>query len=346
MTSFSFFRDFSLAWGGPLGRCCFKSAPEDFIVDEELPFEPDGEGEHLFLFVEKIGENTDWVAGWLARYAGVQRSAVSYAGRKDRQGVTRQWFCISLPGKSDPDWSGFDTDTIKIIRQSRHRRKLRTGALKSNRFRVTLRNIQCDHADLDRRLDLIVGNGVPNYFGDQRFGRDYNNLDKAISLFEGRIKIHRNKRSMYLSAARSWLFNALLSERVVQKNWNKPLVGDVFGFQDNNTLIIDDLNVKLSERIAQLEVTPTGPLWGRGSLLSTAETKQLEEMVCGRYRVLCDGLEHVGLQQERRALRLLPDDMYWDWLSPSDLVINFRLPKGCFATAVLRELLVCEEGRE
>ncbi|WP_263078723.1 tRNA pseudouridine(13) synthase TruD [Endozoicomonas sp. Mp262] len=344
MNQNSFSLDWHHAWGGPLGHCQFKSIPEDFIVDEELPFEPEGEGEHLLLRIEKTGHNTDWVAGQLARHIGVKRSSISYAGRKDRQGITRQWFCVSLPGLPDPDWQGFETESLQIITSVRHRKKLRTGALKSNRFKITLRQVDGKQAELEKRLCQISAKGVPNYFGHQRFGRNGNNLEKASLLFEGSLRVQRNKRSMYLSAARSWLFNQVLSERVALNNWNDWVAGDVLGFQDNNSLIFDELDESLKARLEQNQVTPTGPLWGRGTLLSGIACKQLEETVCGRYQLLCEGLETQGLQQERRALRLMPGEMSWQWCDSATLTLEFRLPKGCFATSVLRELLVCNEG--
>lgn len=344
MNSESFSLDWRHAWGGPLGDCQFKSTPEDFIVHEELPFEPEGEGEHLLLQVEKTGHNTDWVAGLLARQAGVRRSLVSYAGRKDRHGVTRQWFCISLPGQPDPDWQGVESDSLKIIQGLRHRKKLRTGGLKANRFEITLRAVSADPKALEQRLARIAEEGVPNYFGHQRFGREGANLERAQKLFEGRFRVQRNKRAMYLSAARSWLFNRVLDERVAQGCWDSWIEGDVLGFQDNRSVIVDSLDDALQQRLEQKQITPTGPLWGRGQALPGMACKTLEDRVCGRYKLLCEGLEQQGIEQERRALRLRPEAMSWRWLDERTLTIGFRLPRGCFATSVLRELLICHEG--
>ena len=338
-----FFCDWHYAWGGPVGLCDFKSSPEDFRVEEELPFEPEGSGEHLYVLIEKTGENTDWVAGLLARHIGIKRAQVSYAGRKDRQGITKQWFCISLPGQPDPNWTGLESNTIKIIRQARHLRKLRTGALKSNYFVITLRSVEADREQLEQRLSLIATRGVPNYFGSQRFGRDNRNLEKARALFEGSLRLPRNKRSMYLSAARSWLFNAVLSFRVNKALWASYLPGDIFGFHNNNSLIFDEPDDVIKQRVQAGELSATGPLWGRGRLKSIDECQQLEEAECGRYSVLCGGLEKAGLEQERRILRLFPENMTWTWQSSNTLMLTFRLPRGCFATSVLRELIVCNE---
>ena len=336
--------DWNYAHGGPAGHCLFKSGLEDFFVDEELPFEPDGAGgEHLYVHIEKHGENTDWVAGELARHAGIKRQSVSYAGRKDRQGVTRQWFCVTLPGMADPDWAGLPP-SIKVLRQARHLKKLRTGTLKSNFFRITLRDVEADRAQLESLLTTIAEQGVPNYYGTQRFGFGGRNLNKALAMFQGRFRANRNKRSVYISAARSWLFNQILSERVSQQSWNQYIAGDVIGFYDSNSLIFEPED-NIQQRIDTGDVSPTAALWGRGRLAVSDQARALEEQVAKAVPELCEGLETVGLNQERRVTRLLPGEMSWQWQGDKTLVMEFRLPKGCFATSVLRELLDCREIR-
>lgn len=344
--------DYSLDWhfalGEPLGSCLFKSRHEDFLVDELLPFEPEGEGEHLFLLIEKKGENTDWVAGLLAKFVGITRQSVSYAGRKDRYGITRQWFCVSLPGKADPNWDGFESDSIRIIRQARHRKKLKTGALKANDFCLTLRNVDAEPTQVEARLEQVAREGVPNYFGEQRFGHHGRNVEKAEAMLAGQFRVNRNKRSVYLSAARSWLFNRVLSEKVGQRLWNQYMSGDVLGFPDSNSLIFDAPDEDIMARLNRGDLSPTSPLWGRGLPKVTDQTLVFEQSVTAGFSSLCDGLERAGLQQERRINRLIPEQMSWSWGNgPEDrsLVLQFRLPKGCFATSVLRELLSCYEER-
>ncbi|UYM16123.1 tRNA pseudouridine(13) synthase TruD [Endozoicomonas euniceicola] len=343
MNDLSYPMDWAYAWGGPAGKALFKEQPEDFIVEEQLPFEPDGEGEHLLVYVEKQGENTDWVAGRLARFAKVKRLSVSYAGRKDRHGVTRQWFSVWMPGMEEPRWSDFQEDNIRILQVSRHRRKLKTGALKGNRFIITLRNVDADREQLETLLDNVAVKGVPSYFGEQRFGRRGENLERAIKMFAGEFRAHKNKRAMYLSAARSWLFNRIVSERVNQNNWLNYITGDVPGFQDSGSLILRDHNDELMARIHRGEVVLTAPLWGEGELLSDSECKALEVAALEPYAVLKSGLEDARMKQERRAIRLIPGQMQWEWQDDLTLQLSFMLPKGCFATSVLRELLLCEE---
>ena len=335
--------DWHYAYGGPLGDGQFKTRHEDFQVDEILPFEPEGDGEHLFLLIEKQGENTDWVAGLLSRHAGVKRQSVSYAGRKDRHGITRQWFCITLPGMADPNWMGFESDTIRILRQCRHRKKLKTGALKGNDFCITLRDVSADHSLLEERLLSMKHSGVPNYFGEQRFGHHGRNIAKAADMMAGKFRVQRNKRSVYLSAARSWLFNRVLSEKVRENNWQQYLPGDAFGFPDSNSLIFAVPDDDIIRRLQDGELSPTSPLWGRGQLKVSEAAKAFEEAVVAQYPALTDGLERAGLLQERRINRLIPQQLSWEWLEDSTLQLRFQLPKGCFATTVLRELVRCHE---
>ena len=343
MTQSSFSFDWAYAWGGPVGECRFKSQPADFIVEEILPFEPSGEGEHACLLIEKEGENTDWVAGQLARFAGVKRNAVSYAGRKDRHGITRQWFTVWMPGKEQPDWNQFSTETVRVLQATQHGKKLRTGALKGNRFTITLRDVTANQAVLNERLQLIAEKGVPNYYGEQRFGHNGINVERAMMMFSGTFRAHRNKRSIYLSAARSWLYNRILATRVNDGSWLTYQSGDVPGFQDSGSLILRDHDEALMARIESGAVSLTVPLWGKGEMLSSDGVKSLEESVAAEYPELCQGLEGEGLKQERKAVRLIPVDVNSQWSDDTTLQLSFTLPKGCFATAVLRELVICNE---
>lgn len=207
-----------------------RACPEDFRVDEILGFDPDGEGEHLLLKIQKRNQNTADVARTLARHAGVKIRDVGYGGLKDRNAVTTQWFSVWLPGKADPDWSAIAGEHLKILDSQRHHRKLQRGALRGNRFVIVLRDVafpqQLDAGALEQQLAVIKQQGVPNYFGEQRFGREGRNLASATAMFDGvRIK-DKHLRSLYLSAARSFLFNEVLAARITAANWNQVLPGE------------------------------------------------------------------------------------------------------------------------
>lgn len=318
-----------------------RAVPEDFQVREEISFTLDGAGEHVWLWVRKRGANTDWVARRLAERAGVPSGAVSYAGLKDRHAVTEQWFSVHLPGRAEPDWSANPDPDFTVLNAVRHSRKLRRGALSGNTFRITLRDLDGDPDELAARLNLVAATGVPNYFGEQRFGHDGGNLEQAEAMLRGELKVRdRHQRGLYLSAARSALFNAVLARRVVEGTWNQPLPGEVLMLDGSHSIFaIDAVDETIRRRVADFDLHPTGPLWGAGELRSSGPVRALEETVAATLPVFRDGLAAAGLAQERRALRLMMRDAKLEFPEAGTAVIHFRLPAGAYATTVLRELI-------
>ncbi|HEB99392.1 MAG TPA: tRNA pseudouridine(13) synthase TruD [Thiotrichales bacterium] len=333
------------AHGGPVGTGHLRSRPEDFEVEEILGFEPDGEGQHRLLWVQKRDTNTDWLAGRLARFAGVKRRDVGYAGLKDRHAVTRQWFSVDLAGSDEPDWSALDIEGVTVLRAERHRRKLRRGTLQGNRFRIVIRELEAEPARLEARLDAVRRLGVPNYFGEQRFGRNGANLQTAKAMFGGRKIRDRHARSLCLSAARSWLFNDILNVRVERGDWNRPLAGDVMMLAGTRShFLAGETDAGLERRVHEFDIHPTGPLWGRGELPTRSEAAALEAELPRRHPLFCQGLERAGLEQERRALRLPVPDLAWTLdTEAGTLTLEFTLPAGAYATTVLREIVDCSE---
>jgi tRNA pseudouridine13 synthase len=327
------------AYGGPPLAGRLRAALEDFFVDEDLGFSPDGAGEHLFLRVEKRGANTDFVARELARYAGVAPDAVSYAGLKDRHAVTRQTFSLHLPGKqAGPDWFALSHDEFRVLEAERHSRKLKRGALKGNKFTIILRDVEGDRAGADARIAVIAHGGVPNYFGEQRFGRGGANVERALKMFEGR-RVQRHERSLLLSAARSHLFNGVLAARVDAGNWRAPLAGEVWMLAGTHSIFgPEPITPELLRRFAEGDIGLTGPMWGSGALRSADDVARIESGIAAQNVQLVSGLEMNGLNQERRALALRPTDFSVRWLAESDLELAFSLPAGAYATVVLREI--------
>jgi tRNA pseudouridine13 synthase len=326
------------AHGGPPLRGVLRAAPEDFVVDEDLGFEPDGSGEHIFLRVEKRGANTDWVARELSKFAGVRPDAVSYSGMKDRHAVTRQTFSLHMPGKSDPDWDALRSDEFRVLSFARHSRKLKRGTHKRNLFKIILRDVDGDSARVDDVVRAVGANGVPNYFGDQRFGRNAANVDRALAMFAGK-RVQRHERSLLLSAARSQLFNAVLAERVRDRNWNHPLDGDVWMLAGSHSIFgPEPITDELVKRCSGGDIDPTGPLWGAGDLRSNALVAELEQRVVSEYLVLAEGLVAEGLKQERRSLVLRPENFTAAWLTDRDFELSFVLKTGSYATVIIREI--------
>ena len=279
-----------------------------------LEFEPSGEGEHLLLHIRKRDQNTQWVAGLLARLAGIKRNHVSFCGLKDRFAVTTQWYSLHLPGREiTPDQ--LQREDFEILSVARHHKKLRRGIHSGNKFRLVLREfaaLQSHWPAIETRLEEIAGNGVPNYFGEQRFGHDGGNLVEAQSLIErDQLKGNRRGTGMILSAARSWLFNLVLAERIRRNSWSTPM---------------------------QFETQPSAPLWGRGRSAAGGDLALLEQEVLADWQSWCYALEHAGLKQERRATVLVPQELQWKLLQPDQLELSFTLPAGGYATVILREI--------
>jgi tRNA pseudouridine13 synthase len=328
------------AHDGPPLRGRLRADPEDFEVEEIPGFEPSGQGEHAWVFVEKRGANTEWVAARLAKFAGVTPSVVGFAGLKDRHALARQAFTVQLPGQADPDWSALAVPGVRVLSATRHARKLKRGALRGNRFRIRLREVAGDREAVPLLLDRIAANGVPNYFGEQRFGRDGGNLELARALFAGR-RLGRAQRGFALSAARAEIFNAAAAARVAEGTWDQPLDGEVWMLEGSHSVFgPEPWSETLAARLAGGDIHPTGPLWGRGELRSQGVVRALEQEVAAAHVDLAAGLERAGLAQERRPLRLPVRGLEWSWAGDATLLLAFELGPGSFATAVLREL--CE----
>jgi tRNA pseudouridine13 synthase len=326
------------AHGGPPVSGRIRAEPGDFRVDEELGFEPTGAGEHAFLLIEKTEANTEWVARRLAEKAGVAPIAVGYAGLKDRHAITRQSFSVHLPGKADPDWAALAIPGVRVLAASRHDKKLKRGVHRGNRFRVRVRDVDGAREAVEQRLALIRERGVPNYFGEQRFGRDAGNIAQARAYFAGK-RMRRNESSIVISAARSLLFNAVLATRVADGSWDAGLDGEVWMLTGTHSIFgPEPWTVELARRLAAFDIDPTGPMIGAGELRTTGRVRAIEEEGIAPYRDLAEGLARAGLVQQRRALRLPVRDLAHEWEGGGSLVLEFRLPAGSFATVVLREL--------
>lgn len=295
-----------------------KHLNEDFTVTE-LPLQlPGGQGEHLWVDVQKNGANTAFVAQQLAAAAGVEARDVGYAGLKDRYALTRQWFSLYLPKGETPDLTRLQHPEFQVLGQSRHVKKLRPGDLQGNRFRIVLRHVAGDRAAVQANLQAVAAQGVPNYFGPQRFGHGGGNVEQGRAMLAREIRVRQPKqKGLYLSAVRSFVFNEVLALRIQQGLWGHTVPGDV----------LDDAG------------RPTGPLWGRGRVPTTEQAQALENTVAERHATLCHGLEHAGLDQERRALVACPQDLAWEWPQADQLVLSFALPAGVYATAVLNEIV-------
>lgn len=319
-----------------------KTLHEDFIVREQLGYEPTGEGEHIYLWVRKQGLNTAYLAEEIAKFAKLPLRAVSYAGRKDKHALTEQWFAVHKPGKAEYEWDKLAVPGALVLKAIRHNKKLRTGVLKGNQFELVIRNLSSTEG-LEERLHTIHKNGVPNYFGPQRFGDSRydprgSNLVLAEKMIGGEEIRNRNKRSMAISALRAWLFNEYVSTRLADQYYTQPLAGDVMSLAGSNSFFCAELiDETIKQRLEKWDIQLSAPMWGAGSLASKLDAVEYESMVASSHPKIRRTLEDLGLKQERRAISLHADNMVWD-IGGSQLNISFTLPSGSFATSVLREV--------
>ena len=334
----TFFEAWSRAWGTPVLTAVFKSRPEDFQVTEQLPFELDGEGEHLWLWVEKARANTQWVVRQLASWAGVRPRDIGTAGLKDRDGIARQWFSIWLPGRPAPTQPP-DIEGVRILKRVRHGRKLQTGALSGNQFVITLRQVAGVRTAIEDRLQTLAQEGFPNYFGPQRFGHNGANLTRAQAwVAAGMPRIKPAERSRHLSVLRSAAFNAVLAARVHTGDWNRYQAGDVLQLAGSARVFADDGSADLAERVDAKDLHPTGPLPGETPSLAQGAVLAREQAVLAPL-ALEAVWQKTRMKSARRPLRALPQEMTWQWLNDETLQLTFFLPAGSYATALLRELM-------
>jgi tRNA pseudouridine13 synthase len=283
------------AHGAPVLSARFRVAPEDFRVDELAGFAPSGEGEHLLLTVEKRGMNTAFAAKRIAQWAGIAEMGVGYAGMKDRHAVTTQRFSVHLPKRVAPDLAPLQSEDLRVLDFSWHNRKLPRGALAGNRFALVLREPEGDREAIAARLAAIAGKGIPNYFGEQRFGREGDNVAAAQRMFAGQ-RVKREQRSMLLSAARSELFNAVLGARVADGSWASGTQGEVWMLDGTHSVFGPEADSEATRARAEAQdIHATGPMWGLGELRSAGRARELEEAALAGFAGLRAGLEAAGL---------------------------------------------------
>lgn len=337
----------------PILSAQYKATPKDFIVTEIMPIANHltNTGEHLWIFVEKIGVNTTHLVKLLAAAVQITPNDVGYSGLKDRQAVTYQWFSLRLPKTDDIAFIEKTinnqlnaNEKIAILSFAWHTKKLNRGTHTANQFCITLRQVVGDVWHIDDALSLIRTTGVPNYFGEQRFGHNHQNLTQAKSYFEKLLKTKNIKRklnqkeSFLISAVRSHLFNLILQKRVENGTWNQAIDGDVFGLNGSHSLFLADIDDEIRHRIAIGDIHPTAPLFGiQGKLVASDTAHAIEQTIFDdeRYAQLVQGLLKLGIRADRRALRAMLTELNWVWQDDGVLVLNFALPTGSFATSVL-----------
>ena len=324
----------------PKQTALLKAECADFVVKEQLGYDMSGDGEFVAVKVRKTDCNTLFVGEQLAKFAGISARNMSYAGLKDRKAVTEQWFSLQMPGQPTPDFSQFSLEGVEILDITRHQRKIRIGSLQGNHFEILLRNVE-ETDELKVRLDFLAKNGFPNYFTEQRFGRDGNNLTQALRWANGEIKVKdRNKRSFYLSAARSEIFNLILSKRMELDLAQQILVGDVLQLNGSHSWFVVDESEDLAllqQRLAQQDVLLTAPLIGE----EDKSAVDFENEIFAQHQALFALMRQERMKAARRPILMQPQHFQWQF-EPNGLRLQFALPAGSYATALIRELVNVE----
>ncbi|KIS45578.1 tRNA pseudouridine(13) synthase TruD [Kosakonia radicincitans] len=333
----------NLTWlhGKPAGSGILKANPEDFVVVEDLGFEPDGEGEHILVRILKNGCNTRFVADALAKFLKIHAREVSFAGQKDKHAVTEQWLCARVPGNTMPDLSAFELEGCKVLEYARHKRKLRLGALQGNAFTLVLREVS-DRADVEARLQAISEKGVPNYFGAQRFGIGGSNLQGALRWAQSAAPVRdRNKRSFWLSAARSALFNQIVNERLKKTDFNQVVDGDALQLAGRGSWFVasEEERSELQARVDAKTLMITAALPGSGDWGAQRAALAFEQQAVADAPELQALLVREKVEAARRAMLLYPQKLCWNWWDDVTVELRFWLPAGSFATSVVRELI-------
>ncbi|MCG8317287.1 MAG: tRNA pseudouridine(13) synthase TruD [Pseudomonadales bacterium] len=325
----------SYAYGG-VGKsvATFKASPQDFVVEEELGFELSGEGEHQWLLIKAMDMNTEFTLKQLARAFNVEKRAISYSGKKDRRAITTQWFSVHVPGVELTLPTEIHPN-IEVLNSVRHNKKLRRGAHRFNHFDICLRDPH--HLDRDAFtaiVQLIAEKGFPNYFGPQRFGHGENNISAACHAMESQRRLKRQDRDRVFSTLRSWDFNRCLHQRVIDDSWRTFNPGDLLQLSGSSSFFQPDVwDADMQQRLESGDISIAGVLPGKGKIETGYQTDE----------TILEYLIKQKLEQSVRSFSVRPGNFKCDFLS-DQIQLSFDLPKGAYATSLLRELIGLQES--
>lgn len=339
----------------PIFQAHFKILPQDFVVKEIIePLTLSDNGEHLWLYIKKININTEHLIKLLAKVANIPIMDIGYSGIKDRRAVTYQWVSLRLPKifdknvlENEINKALNDDEFFEIIQYHWHNKKLNRGTHKANHFDIVLKNIIGNQDDILIVLENLKLTGIPNFFGEQRFGNDNKNLAQAKTYAQKILKTKNPKRKLsqkdafLVSVMRSELFNQILQKRVENHTWNVAIQGDVFNLNGTNSVFKSDVDDDIIKRMAMGDIHSTAPLFGiDGKITSSDMALTIEQEIFNQenHQIFIETLLKLNLKSERRALRVLLSDLTWQW-QENALQFSFSLPKGAFATSVLDYLV-------
>jgi tRNA pseudouridine13 synthase len=322
-----------------------KQQPEDFVVDEIPAYTPSGTGEFLYLWVEKRDLSHEQLISHLARELAIAQQDIGAAGMKDRQALSRQW--LSVPIRCQEHVVSLQHERIKILETGRHGNKLRTGHTRGNRFSILVRGVKPDALERATAIvGLLAARGFPNYFGDQRFGREAETLKTGLALLSGTMKpvdIPRARRKfllrLSLSAVQSALFNRGLAARMNDGLLDRVLVGDVMQVAaSGGPFVVEDAAIEQA-RFDAGETIISGPIFGPKMKRPAGEPSEREAALLAAAGISLEAFsQFASLTPGTRRPYLFRAEGLTLTEEPVGLRLAFSLPSGCYATVVLREL--------
>jgi len=337
----------------------FKQNKDDFVVTEVPLYEFSGEGEHLILKIRKKDLATWDALEIIAKYVGCKSRDIGYAGLKDKNAMTVQ--TISIHKQYEEKLKTFNHPNIKILETTYHNNKIKVGHLKGNKFFVRLKRVNVlDSRKIEAALGSIVTLGMPNYFGFQRFGIEGDNYKKGKEIIEGTLKEkRRNLKQMYINAYQSYLFNNWLSKRIEisklvdafepkeiyeklnlpldvvkrmkkQKHPLKIMTGDLLShYPFGKIFTIEDLETE-SDKFYDRDRVPTGLLSG----------KRVKNSIDLAYEIEKEYEAPTGEDGARRFAWIFPEDVESNYKEDKNwMELKFTLPKGCYATELIAEII-------
>ena len=323
--------------GGVLRASC-----EDFFVDEEPAYLPSGAGDHVFVRIEKRALTTPQAVDRIARALGVNARDIGVAGMKDRHAVPRQW--LSLPPPVTPEAArALALDDVTILEAARHGHKLRTGHVRNNRFVLRVREVAADaEANARAILDALAAPpGAPNWYGEQRFGRDGDNAERGLAIVRGEKPPRDRKLARLLvSALQSKLFNDWLRARMADGLYAQVIAGDILHKTGGGQFVCEDAAADQPRLLAR-ELCVTGPMFGDRMRAPTAEAAEREQRILTAAGLTDDAFASVraiaeGTRRDATIEVAAPDLRA---VEPGVIEVSFRLPGGAYATAVMREVM-------
>ncbi len=326
-----------------------KERVEDFVVHEIPAYEPSGEGPHYYLRVEKRHVDGRSMIEAIAEHFGVGTGDVGTAGIKDRRAITRQW--VSLPAQQvrrPPREGEAVGEGIEILATSRHRNKLRTGHLRGNRFSVRLRETSLRAEALKEAVEkvatVVSSQGMPNYFGEQRFGDGGKNLEVGWRWLRDGVKPKgRFMQKMVASAVQSEVFNRVLARRLVEGTWKEAIDGDIFEKVDTGGRFWIDRREReeTQRRLETGAIAITGPMPGSKEGLARKSAGALEREVVEEMGLKAEYFERFGRRGRgtRRPMTAYVDGLSWELEEEGVVRFDFGLPAGSYATVLLREFM-------